>query len=89
MNTWTVAYVTQMVSKVAVMAGERHHGSLRSVFSGICARVLDDETVACDIGTSSRPDAHVAAHAYTPQHAADQPITSPHPDAYLGVLSRV
>src|SRR5579863_1501531 len=36
-----------MVSRAAVMAGARHHGSLRSVLSAICARVLDDVTVAC------------------------------------------
>ena len=49
MKTRTVAYRTQMLSRVAVMAGLRHHGSLRSVFSAICARVLAGASKACVI----------------------------------------
>src|SRR5487761_1072624 len=49
MKTRTVAYSTQMVSRVATMAGCRHHGSLRSVRSGICARVFAGASIACVI----------------------------------------
>src|ERR1700728_3449230 len=42
-----------MVSRVAVIAGARHHGSLRSVFSAICARVLE-VIVACVMPESPR-----------------------------------
>src|ERR1700722_13866307 len=63
MNTWTVAYVTQMVSSTAVMAGDRHQGSLRSVFSDICARVLAGATDACVIVRRLRPGKDSAAPA--------------------------
>src|SRR5208283_2992059 len=49
MKTRTVAYRTQMVSSVRTMPGCRHQGSLRSVFSGICARVLAGDSIACVI----------------------------------------
>src|SRR5580700_2655447 len=42
-----------MVSRVAVIAGARHHGSLRSVLSAICARVLE-VIVACVMPESPR-----------------------------------
>ena len=38
-----------MVSAMAVMAGSRHHGSLRSVRSLICALVLAGAFTACVI----------------------------------------
>src|SRR5450631_4270798 len=44
-----------MVSSVAVMAGARHHRSLRSVRSDICARVLAGATDACVIVRRLRP----------------------------------
>src|ERR1700722_2483348 len=44
-KTCTVAYATQMVSRVAVIAGALHQGSVRSVPSLICARLLAGATV--------------------------------------------
>ena len=53
MKTCTVAYVTQIVSATAVMAGARHQGSLRSVRAEICALVLVGATDACVIDVSA------------------------------------
>src|SRR5579875_2751547 len=38
-----------MLSRMAATAGARHHGSLRSVRSAICALVLDGVSIACVI----------------------------------------
>ena len=53
MNTCTVAYVTQMVSSVAVMIGARRQLSLRRVRSGICALVLAGPWLTCVIADVS------------------------------------
>ena len=52
--------VVGIVGLVALMAGCRHHGSLRRVRSGICARVLAGAVVACVIvDVSSRSSLRV------------------------------
>src|ERR1700753_838453 len=49
MNTRTVAYATHRLSRVTTMAGWRHHGSWRKVFSAICARDLAGTSETCVI----------------------------------------
>src|ERR1700760_2813628 len=49
MNNRTVAYPTHRLSRVTTMAGWRHHGSWRKVFSAICARDLAGTSETCVI----------------------------------------
>src|ERR1039457_7735474 len=48
-KTCTVADSPQMVSRVAVIAGALHPGSVRSVRSWICARLFAGAAVVCVI----------------------------------------
>src|SRR5450631_1076312 len=93
MKTRTVAYRTQMVSNVRTMPGCRHQGSLRSVFSAICARVLAGDSIACvildvlaacclcvapDPAVPRRPRMRLCVHELIPVDSQILPLVTPH-----------
>jgi hypothetical protein len=66
---------------VALMAGCRHHGSLRRVRSEICALVLAGVVVACvifDVSSCELAAGSPAAHRLSPgrPHAALEPYST-------------
>src|SRR5215470_7069576 len=83
--------MTTIARAVPLMAGCRHHGSLRRVRSGSCALVLAGAVVACvivDVSTLGLAAGSPAAHRPSPgwPRAALEPYSTAyhHPDPEAG-----